>query len=182
MKHTIHKAMVNYEKEEKWLNEMGAKGMNFIHYSWCTYLFEEGKPGEYIYRIELLKHHARHHESIAYIRFMEELGIECVSTYLSWVYFRKKAADGPFDLFSDYDSKIAHYNRVSTFSAVGFVVTAIAGVYNVILPFMLHGNAISSLNLIAGTIDLIIAAALAPTYFSYRGKMKKLKADRQLRE
>jgi hypothetical protein len=182
MKHTIHKVMVNYEKEEKWLNEMGAIGMNFIHYTWCTYLFEEGKPGEYIYRIELLKNNARHPESVAYIRFMEELGIECVSTCLSWVYFKKKAADGPFDLFSDYDSKIAHYSRVSKFSAVGFVIVAFWGVYNVILPFVLPGNVISSLNLILGIMDLILAAALAPTYFSYRGKMKKLKADRQLRE
>jgi hypothetical protein len=182
MKHSIHKAMFNYEKEEKWLNEMSAKGMTFIHYTWCTYLFEEGKPGEYIYRIELLKNHARHAESIAYIRFMEELGIECVSTYFRWVYFRKKAADGPFDLFTDYDSKIAHYNKVSAFSAIGFIIAAIAGVYNVIIPFVFHENALSSLNLILGVMVLILAMAFAPTYFSYRSKMKKLKADRQLRE
>ena len=182
MKQVIYKAMINYEKEEKWLNELAAKGMNFIHYSWCRYLFEEGKPGEYVYRIELLKNHASHPESVAYIRFMEELGIECVSTYLSWVYFRKKAAEGPFDLFTDYDSRIAHYKRVSMFSAVGFVITAIVGSFNVILPFAVHGNSVSSFNLIIGTIDLIFALALASAYFSYRGKMKKLKTDRQLRE
>ena len=182
MKQVIYKAMIDYEKEEKWLNELAAKGMHFIHYTWCRYLFEEGKPGEYIYRIELLKHHARHPESVAYIKFMEELGIECVSTYLYWAYFRKKAAEGPFDLFTDYDSKITHYNRVSAFSAIGFVLTAVAGTINVVIPFSLHGDAASSFNLIIGTVDLVLALLFAPIYFSYRRKIRKLKTDRQLRE
>ena len=31
---------------------------------------------------------------------------------MRWVYLRKKAADGPFDLFSDYESRIQHLNRI----------------------------------------------------------------------
>jgi len=31
---------------------------------------------------------------------------------LRWVYFRKKAANGAFDMFSDADSRIRHLNRI----------------------------------------------------------------------
>lgn len=181
MKHVVYKAMVDYEKEERWLNEMAVKGMHFIDYAWCRYLFEEGKPGEFIYRIELLKNHARHPESIAYIRFMEEMGIECVSTYLRWVYFRKKAVDGAFDLFTDYDSKIAHCNKVARVITLAFAANVFAALFNIIIALS-HGNAISPINFFVGVVNLVIALISAPAYLSCRTRLKKLKADRQLQE
>jgi hypothetical protein len=115
MKHIIWKACYNYEKEEKWLNGLAAKGLAMTNYSWCRYVLEETPPGEYVYRIELLDHTASHPESRRYIAFVEETGAECVATYMRWVYFRKKAADGLFELFSDNTSRIAHYRRVRAF-------------------------------------------------------------------
>jgi len=44
---------------------------------------------------------------------MEEKGVEKVDTYRTWVYFRKKAVDGDFQIYSDLDSRIKHYKRVS---------------------------------------------------------------------
>ncbi len=181
MKHVVRKWMIAYEKEEKWLNEMAAIGMNLIHYSWCKYLFEEGKPGEYAYRIEFLKNHSRHPESIAYIRFMEEMGIECVSTYLNWVYFRKKTADGPFDIFTDSDSKIAHISRVSSFMVVLLAVSAFGVGINFIMS-LIKENTFAPTNFICAIVALVLFFALAPIYLSYHSKLKKLKADRQLRE
>ena len=182
MKHVVYKLMFDYQKEEKWINEMALKGMNFIDYSIGRYLFEEGRPGEYLYRIELLKNNPRHAESAAYIKFMEELGIECVSTYVNWVYFRKKAADGPFDLFTDCDSKIAHCNRTATIMGIAFTANAVAALINLMIPFVSSGNSAGAINFVCGLISLTIAIILAPIYFSYRGKLKKLLADRQLRE
>lgn len=48
MKQVIRKLFINFEKEEKWINNIAAKGLNFIDYSFSRYLFEEGTPGEYI--------------------------------------------------------------------------------------------------------------------------------------
>ena len=45
-----------FEKEEKWLNEMSAKGLALVDYSWCRYSFEENEPGEYTNKIQLLEH------------------------------------------------------------------------------------------------------------------------------
>ena len=66
MKHTVRKIFLNYEKEEEWLNEMSAKGMALIYYSWCRYVFEETQNNEYIYRIELLEKSPTSAESIPY--------------------------------------------------------------------------------------------------------------------
>ena len=115
MKKIIWKPYYDYEREEKWLNEMAARGLAMTRYTWCRYEFEETPPGEYVYRIEMLKEHAGHPESRRYIEFTEETGAECVATYLRWVYFRKKAALGPFELYSDNESRITHYRRVRGF-------------------------------------------------------------------
>ncbi len=112
---TIHRLFVDYEKEERWLNEMAARGSNFIGYRWGTYRFVQGTPGEWIYRIQFLEWNAGTPKGREYIEFVESTGAEAVSTYLSWVYFRKRAADGPFELFSDIDSRLAHYRRLLAF-------------------------------------------------------------------
>lgn len=115
MKHIIRKPYWNYENEEKWLNEMSSKGLALVDYSWCRYVFEDAEPGEFSYRIELFDHPASHPDSLKKIEFFEETGIEFVASYMRWVYLRKKRSEGPFDLFSDTDSKIAHYKKVAAF-------------------------------------------------------------------
>ena len=46
-----------YEKEEKWLNEMASKGLALVDYSIFRYSFEPCEPGEYSFKIQLLEHH-----------------------------------------------------------------------------------------------------------------------------
>lgn len=98
-----------YEKEEKWLNEMAAKGLALVDYTFCRYSFEECEPGEYSFKIQLLEHRPSHPESEQYIRFMEETGAEQVASYMNWVYFRRKTAEGAFEIFSDIESKLKHH-------------------------------------------------------------------------
>jgi hypothetical protein len=102
----------DFEKEEKWLNEMSAKGMQLVSAGIFKYVFEEGNPGEYIYRIELLDQLPTHPESMTYIRFMEDTGAEHITSIVRWVYFRKKTDRQAFDLFSDIDSRINHLKKV----------------------------------------------------------------------
>ena len=102
----------DYDKEEKWLNQKAAEGLALVATGICRYEFEDCERGEYLYRLELLENHPDSPESRKYLEFLEEAGIERVGSYMRWVYLRKKAADGPFDLFSDYESRIAHLNRI----------------------------------------------------------------------
>lgn len=131
MKHTVYRyfSIGAYEKEEAWLNEMAAKGMLLTDIGLCRYVFTEGMPGSYIYRIELLKELPSHAESIAYLRFLEETGIEFVGSCVRWAYFRRPASDGPFALYSDTESKIRHFKRITaianTLSAIYAVLTMV---------------------------------------------------------
>lgn len=102
-----------FEKEEKWLNEMSAKGMQLVSVGFCRYEFEQGTPGKYVYRLELLDSLPSSAESVAYIKFIEETGVEHIASYIRWVYLRKKATDGPLELYSEISSKIKHYKRIN---------------------------------------------------------------------
>lgn len=178
MKHIIWKPYWNYEKEEAWLNEMAAKGLALTDYSWCRYVFEECPRGEYTYRIELLDNWPTHPESMAYIRFVEETGVECVATYMRWVYFRKKSADGPFDIYSDIDSRIAHYKRVNTFWSVFAGLEFAIGIMNVTTGI----GAASALNLGLGLFLVALGCSFLALGSPLRKKIKKLKQEKAIRE
>ncbi len=180
MKHVIRKPYWNYEKEERWLNEMSAKGLAMCDYSWIRYVFEDAPKGEYIYRIELLEHNAGHPESRKYIEFLEETGVEFVASYMRWVYFRKKAVDGPFDLYSDIDSRITHYKRVFTMWATLAFAEICIGFSNITIGVTPLGE--SNLNLILGLCLLPIGAALLVLALSTWRKIRRLRKEKRVRE
>lgn len=177
MKHKVFKLFVDFEKEERWLNEMSAKGLQFCSYYFGQYVFEDGQPAEYVYRLELMDSHPRRAEGLAYIRFMEEAGVECVDTFWKWAYFRKKRAEGPFDLFTDAASKIKHYQRVVTVTAVGSVGNAAVCAYSIaivqVTPVALFVNI---------PLNLLVAVALGRLTWSFWRKIQKLKSEMRLRE
>ena len=42
----------DFDKEEKWLNGMAAKGLCLVSVSFCRYVFEDCEPGEYNIRLQ----------------------------------------------------------------------------------------------------------------------------------
>lgn len=187
MKHIIWKAYWNYEKEEKWLNEMSAKGLSLTDYSWCRYVFEETQPNQYTYRIELLKYSPSHPESKSYINFLEENGIEHVTSYMRWIYVRKKTSDGPFDLYTDKDSIIQHYRRIFTLWNTMMYVEFIVGVMNLFTGIAnlkideQLGN-FSNGNLVIGTVTTILGLLFLRLGLPLRRKIKKLEQEKLVRE
>lgn len=101
-----------YTDEEKWLNEMAAKGYHLVKYSFYRYHFEIGEPGKYEYRMELLNAYPTSPIGTQYINFMKDVGVECVDTRGRWAYFRRVASDEPFEIYTDNTSKKKHLNRV----------------------------------------------------------------------
>lgn len=132
---TVYRFYVDYEKEEKWLNEMAAQGWLLEQFKFGRYVFCEGESGAYTYRIELLEELPNHPKSKAYLEFLEEMEIEVVETSFRWIFLRKRTADGPFQLYSDFDSMIAKTNRVLQLYQVVLLVNIIAICLNVISPF-----------------------------------------------
>ena len=92
----------DFEKEERWLNEMALSGWVLDKVGFCTYEFVHCSPGEYTVRLEM------HTYDEEYLGFMGETGAQYIGRVFQWIFFRKKTAEGPFELFSDLESKIKH--------------------------------------------------------------------------
>ena len=186
MRHKVSKyfTLANYEKEEKWLNEMSAIGMHLVDVNFTKYTFEEGLPGEYIYRLELLRNLPRHPQSKAYIDFMEEMGVEHIASVFRWVYFRKRASDGPFDIYSDLSSKFRHIKRINLLASIVSYANAAAGVANLAIAckgFIEHRGYLGY-NLFSGVLSFAIALTILLTLKPMRKKQKELQKESLVRE
>ena len=174
----IVKPYINYISEEKWLNSMSQKGLHMVNYTFLCYTFKEGIPGEYIYRIELLKELPTHPESAAYLRFMEESGVEVVATYLRWVYFRKKASEGTFEIYTDRKGKIGHARRVIGFSAALFALNFGVACWNLGIGLSLKGT----FNAYLSAVNFLVAALLLTIIIAQCRIIGKLKKEEGIQE
>ncbi len=154
----------DFEKEEDWLNEMAMNGWVLDSVGLCTYHFVRCEPGEYSVRLEM------HPDDAAYLSFMEETGAEYVGRMMAWIYFRKKTAAGPFDLFSDIDSRIAHLNRICLLLAVVCGANLLIGVVNSFHPVSF------------GWVNLLAASLLTYALGRIHGKKEALERERMLHE
>ena len=162
----IHKCFWawQFEKEERWLNSMAQSGWVLTKVGFCTYHFASCQPGEYTVRLEM------HAQDRDYLSFMEDIGAEYVGRMAQWVYFRRKAELGQFDLFSDLDSKIGHLRKIGR-------TLAIIGGANLLIGLT---NSFNASHL--GWINLLCATLLMYALGRIHGKMESLETDRLLLE
>ena len=161
---------------------MAQKGFDLIDYSWCKYTFEDGQKGEYIYRIELLDNARSHPESQKYLEFLTESGVEHVASYFRWVYLRKKASEGPFEVYTDIESKINYLRKVRrSWMALGFGELAV-GISNLMIAVSAVADDVTGkatrLNLILGSLCVVIGIVfLAFLSRPISEKIRKLKKE-----
>lgn len=179
MKHIEYKifTIFNFEDEERWLNEKSANGEYLTDVGFCRYVFEDGKPGDYVYRLEMLDEFPNHYKSMEYLRFLEETGVEHIASILKWVYLRKKASDGPFDIYSDIDSKIKHYERIINLANMLMIIQLLISIPNIIAHGLM-GNFVNGVYL----LNLTIAGILFIANNSLKNKVNKLKKEKIYRE
>jgi len=168
----------DFDKEEQWLNQMSAKGLQLTGVGPATYIFDEATPGEYLYRIELLENVPSDPESFAYIRFLESTGVEYVGSFLRWVYFRKKAAEGSFDLYSDLDSRINLLRRIRTLM-YWLLPMLLTSLFLNLGNFLDH-RASSSLAIVGVMMAVLLLYVIGLTNL-YR-KIEKLKKEKLIHE
>ncbi|NLW69482.1 MAG: DUF2812 domain-containing protein [Eubacteriaceae bacterium] len=153
-----------FEEEELWLNEMAQEGWALEEVGWCRYTFGKSERGEYTIRLEMRPFDE------GYVSFMEETGASYIGRVFQWIFFRRKSSLGPFDIYSDMDSKIAHLERISKFlSIVGFANLAI-GVAN-----SMGANR-------GGWLNLLCATVLMYALGRIHGKKESLEKERRLHE
>jgi hypothetical protein len=153
-----------HEKEELWLNTMAQSGWVLEKIGYATFYFTPCQPGEYTVRLEMRE------ADEGYIPFMEETGAEFIGKVMKWHYFRKKAAFGSFDIFSDVDSKIEHFNKIANMLKAVTIMNLVIGIAN-------------SLNTVkVGWVNLLIAVLLAYGLGRIHGRIESLEKERLLME
>ena len=158
----------DFEKEERWLNEMAANGWTLVEVGYCSYTFEKTDDNEYTVRLEM------HPFDEDYISFMEQTGAECIGRVLQWIYFRKKSELGRFDIFSDLDSRISHLSKIHKMILMFGLANLIIGIANLLSS--------RSINSAVAVFNLLVATLLMYGVGRMRGKIEYLENERQLRE
>ncbi|HLQ70598.1 MAG TPA: DUF2812 domain-containing protein [Bacillota bacterium] len=167
------KIFIDYQREEEWINEMARKGYHFKEYTFCRYTFEKDEPGKYEYRMELLEELPNTPDSKGYIDFMEENGIECVDTFIRWAYFRKETTDEPFEIYSDYTSRMSHMKRVIAIILAVSIANLFLAIFN---TFMGSMNSMSiNISYIAASLGLLAFLLMFVVFMKYKKNFKDLK-------
>ena len=166
------------DKEEKWLNEMAATGLSLISVGLISYEFEETLPGEYQIRRQFMEHSLRHPETEKYIHFLEETGIQHVGTYSIHAYFRKKTADGAFELISDYDSRVKSLTVLQN----AIIIANIPNLFNCWNMLNMFIQLRYPVFLFCSLLSLFVAAFFIAGIIKIRKALKKLKTERQIYE
>lgn len=114
------------DKEVEWLNEMSMQGYALSGYFFGVYTFDRCEPGKYQYQIDNTDGMFRVENS--YREFMSEMGIDIVALWGPWVYLQKLAEDEPFELYSDVESRIAHYEKILKLYKFGAIIESVGAV------------------------------------------------------
>ena len=165
----------NYEKAERWLNEMAMSGWVLVRVTWPgRFTFEACEPGEYIIRTEM-------NNNESYVSFLEETGAEFIGRCLRWVYFRKKSELGPFDLFSDIDSKLSHLKRIETLLRIMSIMLLVSGLMNMFIAGT-NNSSYDIFNDFVSASNLLVCALMMYGLGRIQGKKEDLERDRLLHE
>ena len=154
-----------FDKEEQWLNTMAQSGWVLDSVGFCKYNFVKCEPGEYTVRLEM------HDPDDEYIAFMEETGVEYIGRMVKWIFFRKKALYGPFEIFSDIDSRISQLDKISK-------LTAALGFANLAIGLANSFNPVTNV----GWVNLIVCAVLMYGLGRLHCEKEALEKERVVRE
>lgn len=126
----IKRGYYDFQDTENWLNEMAGEGKALTAYKgngvWDDiYTFELTAPNEYIHRVLVLDNNVYHQKSLEYMQFLEGTGIEIAGKHGAVVFLRKKAADGPFEIYTDKESLIKYYKNMVQRYIVGLAIVPV---------------------------------------------------------
>ena len=114
-----------YHKDDDiaWLNQLAQEGYAMTGFFAGFWRFDPCAPGEYAYQIDLSDRFIG--VSNDYLELMRDTGIEYIGKFGFWIVLRKKKSDEPFVLYSDVESKLAHYQKIRFLFKVATIVEMI---------------------------------------------------------
>lgn len=130
---------VDFDKEEKWLNEMAGKGWALKSTNGVLYRFNQCRPGEFIYQIDFNEKKSGT-EAGDYVAFRSSCGDRFVYKCKSKIYWAREQASGPFESDDNIAAKLRLTNKAFQFHLNSFIgLTIIAAVsFLVLMPMGRH--------------------------------------------
>lgn len=117
------KVYFDKDEETKWLNEKADEGWALVGFFAGFYRFEKTEKGKWRYQIDFGEKFGVATEN--YREFMNEAGIEIVQNWGYWIFLRKLASEGEFQLYTDVESSIEHYTKILKMFKVASIVEII---------------------------------------------------------
>lgn len=140
----ISKLFLNIEHEEKWINDMSAKGYRLVGKNIFSYEFEKNESDRkfryYVDQRGLSKDNGE------FVRFLDELNIRLIKKQLGFYYFEADAASEVQGIYTDAKSKKELYFRCILFLfVIGLLNISIINhangpyIFNLSIPILVNG-------------------------------------------
>lgn len=126
---TVVNWFVDFDKEEEWLNEMSRNGWCLWHANVYIYRFKKCEPGEYIFQIDFDEDYINDSNE-DYVNFRSSCGDIFVHECDSKIYWKRKAAEGPFENGENVSAKLRLANKFFSQqfnNLTGMIYTGILG-------------------------------------------------------
>ena len=104
---------------------------------------------------------------------MSEMDVEVVSQWYRWVFLRKRAENGPFEMYTDIESKIEQYKRIKGFLTAGLVIELICFLQELNVAIKLREFEIWAATALIGMLVL----GLLRVVWKCQWKIKQLKQE-----
>jgi len=173
---TLHKywlVMNPYDIEKK-VNEMASQGWHLKKFIWIRFTFEQDEPGSYIYRHDELERFGSTYED-EYLDFLKSSGIEQVDRSGNFVFFRKPAHEGPFELYSDKKTKISNLSKKITLLSLILLLNLFFGITG--LVSISGGQHRDMLKLLLNSTNILIVMLLVGPILKLMRVRKNLKKE-----
>lgn len=171
------KVFLDIEKEVKWLNEMSSKGYRLVDKSFGDYMFEQCESNKFVYEVQKTTFKGTDEEE-DYAAFLTELGINIVKCRHGWWYLEKANDGKAFELFTDADSKIGHYQKLTQRLVLLSLISWILVIQNLQEP---TGPWILNISFPLVS-NIIILALIYHMVWKYWERIKKLREKNSLQE
>lgn len=165
--------LANYEKKEKWINDMCSRGYALKKFSFFKYEFEPCNPGEYYYSLELFESlpcTLEHQDFIDYLD--DEWNVEYVHSHYNWALFRRKKYLGKFSLFSNIHTKVSYFKRVVTHRLILISLLIVFSIVDLI--YSIPGSTDIAFAVIVLSISIMTLIVNIPTFIKF---LKLRKSD-----
>ncbi|WP_427110065.1 DUF2812 domain-containing protein [Lysinibacillus xylanilyticus] len=172
-----YRLVVNPYDIEKWVNEMASQGWLLKKFTWIRFTFERGEPGSYIFRHDELERSGASYED-EYLDFLKSSGIEQVDRSGNFVFFRKPANDGPFELYSDKKNKMSKLSQKISLLLSLILLNLIIGVIG--LSGIFSAQAIDWIKLSMNITNIIVVVLFSIPLLKLVRVRHKLKKDLDL--